>query len=106
MTLKLTNIEEDKLDEGIKPIVLFLRSKGVETFESCDGTEGHCLNQPTIRFWGDKNEGLRVTYLCLEKAIPLLEVRRVFIIEDQEIQSPFWEIIFSKGLFFNQIVKS
>jgi len=91
-----TLIEEEKLDDKIKPIVLFLRANGVETFESCEGGPDHCFNAPTIRFWGGKNEGLRVTYLCIEKTLPIFEVRRVFVIQEHEIQAPFWEITFKR----------
>ena len=37
------------LDAGIRDYVLILRSGGIETFESCDGSDGHCFPVPTIR---------------------------------------------------------
>ena len=51
--------EDVQLDAGIAPYVLLLRGAGVETFESCEGGQGHAYPQPTIRFHGDRSEGLR-----------------------------------------------
>lgn len=41
------------LDAGIAPYVDVLDAAGIETFESCEGTEGHGFLEPTIRFYGD-----------------------------------------------------
>lgn len=79
---KIDPIEEVKLDEGIKPIVLLLQSHDVETFESCQGGIGHCFPEPTVRFYGDKYEGLRVAHLCLKNDLPIQQIRRSFDICD------------------------
>ena len=35
------------LDKGIEPYVLALRSGGIETFESCEGGDGHVFPETT-----------------------------------------------------------
>ena len=39
----------EKLDKHIRPVVLLLRSYGVNTFSSCEGGKGHPFQSPTIR---------------------------------------------------------
>lgn len=45
------------LDSGIRPYVKILDDNGIETFESCQGGDGHCFPEPTIRFHGVRGEG-------------------------------------------------
>jgi hypothetical protein len=73
------------LDAGIAPYVEVLRSVGVETFESCEGGEGHCFPEPTIRFAGQRSEGFR----ALVRAI-----RRYRAVNDGEPCGPDWEMAF------------
>lgn len=94
---KIHPIEEAKLDEAIKPIVLLLQQHGVETFESCQGGIGHCFPDPTVRFYGDKYEGLRVAHICLQNALPIQQIRRAFDVYDDELHQPFWEVTFKPG---------
>jgi hypothetical protein len=47
------------LDPGIAQAVKILNKFGIETFESCQGGEGHCYPEPTVRFHGDKFEGFK-----------------------------------------------
>jgi hypothetical protein len=47
------------LDPGIRAAVLVLNAAGIETFESCEGGEGHAYPVPTVRFHGDRSEGFR-----------------------------------------------
>lgn len=47
------------LDPGIERAVSVLRAAGIETFESCEGGAGHAYPQPTVRFHGNRAEGLR-----------------------------------------------
>lgn len=91
---KIDPIEEQKLDDGIKPIVLLLQQHSVETFESCQGGIGHCFPEPTIRFHGDKFEGVRVAHICLKNALPIQQIRRAFDVYDDELHQPFWEVTF------------
>jgi hypothetical protein len=50
-----------KLDRGIRKAVERLQACGIETFESCEGGEGHAFQEPTIRFYGTPEAGWRHT---------------------------------------------
>lgn len=52
-----TFFDGEDLDPGILPLVIVLRDAGMETYESCQGGEGHAYPEPTIRFHGDRSEG-------------------------------------------------
>jgi hypothetical protein len=52
-------LELEGLDAGILPVVQVLAQNGVETFESCEGGEGHAFYEPTVRFHGNHAEGFR-----------------------------------------------
>ena len=82
------------LDPGIAEAVTVLRDAGVETFESCEGGEGHAYPEPTVRFHGDSPEGLRVLALAMEAGLPVFELRRVWSIQDEEPNGPWWELVF------------
>lgn len=41
--------KEFGLDEGIRDVVSLLRSHGVKTFASCEGSEGHGFSYPMVR---------------------------------------------------------
>ncbi len=58
-----------ELDPGIRRYVGALAAAGVETFESCEGGEGH--------------------------AFQVTDLRRVWSIEDGEPVGPNWELTFS-----------
>jgi hypothetical protein len=83
------------LDEGINDIVVILASNGVETFESCQGGEGHSFPEPTVRFEGDASEGLRALSVALAHGLPVTRLRRVWGLTDAMIHGPWWELIFS-----------
>src|SRR6266478_5963574 len=61
---------EPPLDAGIREIVIVLVANGVETFESCEGGDGHSFPEPTIRFEGTDSEGLRAVSVALENGLP------------------------------------
>lgn len=42
---------EMPLDRGIVDAVKMLRDYGIETFESCDGSPGHAMPEPTGPWW-------------------------------------------------------
>lgn len=85
---------ELKLDGGIRRFVLILRSAGVETFESCEGGSGHSMPEPTIRFHGNAWEGFRAYAAARTHALPVYALRRVYDVNDGELQGPYWEIVF------------
>jgi hypothetical protein len=55
-----------------------LRAAGIETFESCEGGDGHAFLEPTIRFHGHKSEGFRALAVALEAGLRISELRRVW----------------------------
>jgi hypothetical protein len=86
------------LDPGIAPMVDALMDYGVETFESCEGTEGHSYREPTVRFHGQPEEGFRAYAAAMERGLPVSAVRRVWIVVDGELTGPYWEMTFhSRG---------
>ena len=88
-------IENLGLDRGIADAVEVLREAGVETFESCEGGEGHAYPEPTVRFHGEASEGLRALAVSMEAGLPVFELRRVWAIQDGELNGPWWELVFA-----------
>lgn len=82
------------LDAGIAPMVQALRDYNVETFESCEGGDGHSYTEPTIRFYGQPEEGFRAYAAALERGLPINAVRRAWIVVDGELTGPYWEMTF------------
>lgn len=77
----MKNLPHD-IDPLILPAVKILNEHGFETFESCQGGEGHCYPEPTIRFFGDEFDLIRAYEICGCYGINVYEVKRVFIKED------------------------
>jgi hypothetical protein len=82
------------LDPGIADAVICLRGAGVETFESCEGGCGHAYPEPTVRFHGDKSEGLRALAAAIAGGLKVAGLRRVWPILDDEPTGPWWELTF------------
>lgn len=80
------------LDQGIREAVQVLRDGGVETFESCEGGEGHAYPEPTIRFHGDRSEGFRALALALRSGLNVAGLRRAWPVRDGEPTGPWWEL--------------
>jgi hypothetical protein len=85
-----------ELDPGIAPYVDVLRAAGVETFESCEGGEGHAFPQPTIRFAGGHEEGFRALAVALRHGFPVKTIRRYWTVRDGEPHGPDWEMTFRR----------
>jgi len=81
------------LDKGIERAVNVLLDAGVETFESCEGGEGHAYPEPTIRFHGERAEGFRALAIALQYGLRVLSLRRVWPINDGEPTGPWWELV-------------
>lgn len=86
---------EEPLDEGISEIVLILIANGVETYESCEGGQGHAYPWPTVRFTGSSAEGLRALSVALSHGLPVSQLRRTWSIKDELIHGPWWEMTFN-----------
>src|SRR5262245_58273392 len=82
------------LDPGIVAAVLALRAGGVETYESCEGGNGHAYAEPAVRFHGNIAEGIRALSVALRAGLPVLELRRVWTVLDNEPNGPWWELTF------------
>lgn len=82
------------LDRQISYAVKVLRDASVETYESCEGGEGHAFTEPTIRFFGGVSEGLRVVSVALQHGLPISNLRRFWTVLDGELTGPHWEITF------------
>lgn len=88
-----------RLDVGIERAVRCLQTFGIETFESCEGGEGHAYPEPTIRFHGTPEAGWRAVSVCFANGLPVAELRRVWdILESNEPTGPHWEITFRELL--------
>lgn len=83
------------LDIGIKQAVEILTENGVETFESCEGGEGHAFPSPTIRFHGEYSEGFRAYAIAIANGLRVADLRRVYSHEDNELKGPWWEMTFT-----------
>lgn len=85
---------DHKIDIGIAVAVNTLRQGGIETYESCQGGEGHAFPGPTVRFHGDRSEGFRALAIALRAKLPVAELRRFWSVHDREPIGPHWEITF------------
>lgn len=83
-------------DIGVRSFVEALRAEGIETFESCEGGEGHAFHEPTIRFHGERGEGHRALGIALGLNLPVAELRRSWPVQDGEPTGPWWEMTFSR----------
>jgi hypothetical protein len=84
----------ERLDPKIRNAVDALRSSGIETFESCEGGDGHAYPEPTVRFHGGTAEGYRALAVALDAGLRVSELRRVWPVIDKEPTGPWWELTF------------
>ncbi len=84
-----------EIDPGIRRFVLILRSGGVDTFESCEGGEGHPFKEPTVRFMGNTAEGYRAFSVAINYGLPVCKLRRYYQVIDCQLEGPWWEMTFS-----------
>src|SRR5437867_2522125 len=68
------------IDLGIVRAVKVLSDAGVETFESCQGGDGHAFAEPVVRFHGAPAEGWRALSLCATYGFPVLSLRRYWTV--------------------------
>lgn len=82
------------LDSGIEEEVSILNDHGIETFESCEGGEGHAYPEPTVRFHGDKSEGFKALAIALQNGLKPSKLGRVWDIIEEEPIGAYWEMTF------------
>lgn len=86
-----------KLDVGIRKTVELLQSKGIETYESCEGGKGHAYPGPTVAFRGSPGEGWRALSICIDHGLPVSELRRVWkVLDGNEPTGPYWNVVFRR----------
>lgn len=85
------------LDTGISKEVEILMESGVETFESCEGGNGHSYPEPTVRFHGERSAGPTALGIALRNGLSVYALRRVWPIIDGEPTGPYWEMTFRPG---------
>jgi hypothetical protein len=94
-----TEADFDFVDAGIRREVTILSQHGIETFESCEGGPGHAFPEPTIRFFGGRDQGFKALHIALQYNLRPASLRRYYSIIDGEPVGPEWEMTFwSKGL--------
>ena len=84
------------LDKGISRAVCILQAAGVETFESCEGGEGHAFSLPTIRFSGTQRCGHLALGIAMKRCWPVNHLRRYWSVIENEVTGPYWELEFWK----------
>jgi hypothetical protein len=82
------------LDPGIAPYVDVLDAGGIDTYESCQGGDGHAAPEPMVRFHGDDAEGFRALAVALSAGLPVVDLRRFWQVVNGEPCGPYWEMAF------------
>ena len=90
------------LDPGIAYAVLILRAAGVETYESCEGSDGHACPEPTVFFHGEGSAGWSALSTAQAHGLPVLALRRVWTVINGEPTGPTWELTFRPELLAAQ----
>ena len=85
---------ECPLDRWISYVVKVLRDGGIETYESCQGGPGHSYLEPVVRFHGQPPEGYRAVAIALTYGLPVYSLRRVWQVNEKELEGPTWEMTF------------
>lgn len=83
------------IDKGILDHVKLLRENGVETYESCEGGNGHAYFEPTIRFHGERAEGFRALSVAMMHGLKVRELKRIWVVNDGEPTGAWWEMTFT-----------
>lgn len=86
------------LDTGIQTAVEVLIRAGIETFESCEGGQGHSYAEPTVRFHGERPEGFKaLSAVMYDGRLKAQSLRRIWPVIDGEPVGPYWELVFFKA---------
>lgn len=86
------------LDPGIERAVHLLMDNGVETYESCQGGEGHASPYPVVSFHGQQYEGFRALSVAMSYGLPVFALHRVWSVQDGEPTGPSWQLEFRTQL--------
>lgn len=94
---------DSPLDLGIAAYVNTLMDGGVETFESCQGGDGHAYAEPTVRFHGNNGEGFRALAVAMTAQLPVASLSRIYPIIDGTPTGPYWQMVFYRPCASNAI---
>ncbi len=50
---------------------------------------------PTVQFEGDNAEGLRALSVAVANGLPVENLRRTWVMREEQIHGPWWEMTFS-----------
>lgn len=98
LDLRLAVAPPDDLDPGIARAVHVLYAAGIQTFESCEGGDGHASRVPIVRFYGTPATGWAALAACLDHGLPVDVLNRAWDIDDGEPSGPYWSITFRRQL--------
>ena len=88
---------DPSLDEGIERAVLVLHNAGVTTFSSCEGGEGHCFPEPTVKFQGSFACAMQAAGIAINSGLPVKAVRETWSVQNGRfVGGPCWEMTFDK----------
>lgn len=93
----MSNIPWNEIDPGIASAVRALDFYGIETFESCQGGEGHSAEKPSIWFRGDDHAGLWAVWLLSSLKFKVEELSRHWNPDHGVPREPFWKVELSPG---------
>jgi hypothetical protein len=82
------------LDPLIDPYVRAMQEAGFDTFQSCQGGEGHGFDLPFISFYGDADEGQRAAIFALKRGWPVSMLSRKWSLMDNYMEQPKWWLQF------------
>jgi len=82
-------------DAGIRDAMRLMCAGDFETYESCQGGNGHSYAEPTIAFHGGPSEGFRALAWLRSFGVIPTDLRRVWTIEDGEPHGPYWNVVFA-----------
>lgn len=77
--MEILEISDERLDEKIKEAVQILNKHGFRTFQSCQGTEGHFFQEPTIDFYGSEFDLIRAYDICRQYNLLVMKAKRVYM---------------------------
>lgn len=90
------------VDMGIVRAVKVLRDAGVETFESCEGGEGHTYPEPTVRFHGPPGCGWKAVGELMVYEFPVRRLSHTWRFAKNRVgegpDGPYWEVTFYRKL--------
>lgn len=92
-----------ELDTAIAPLVRYLRRKGIDTFESCEGGPDHVFPWPIIRFRGDLIKRMEAFNYLRHIGAPMIYIKKASFVgyppaQPNHGETHFFEIEFEYPL--------